>query len=113
MPDAFEPNGSSSVATNVSLGVDYCDLSICAGDFDWLEFSVSGTTPVTLTFSHAQGDLDLEIYSSITLDYVTGSYTATDDEAVTLSGLPAGAYWARIYGDSGAENPSYCFRAGL
>jgi hypothetical protein len=112
MPDMFEPNASSSAATNVNVGVDYCGLSICAGDFDWLEFSVNGNTPVTITFSHAEGDLDLEIYSSLTLEYVTGSYSADDSEAVMLSGVPAGAYWARIYGDGGAENPDYCFRAG-
>ena len=111
MPDSFEPNGSSPTATPVSLGVDYCDLSVCAGDFDWLEFDVNGTTTATITFFEAQGDLDLEIYSATTIEYVTGSYSADDDEAVTLTGLPAGPYWARIYGKSGAENPDYCFRA--
>jgi hypothetical protein len=110
-PDAFEPNGSSTLATTVSLGVDYCDLSVCAADFDWLEFDVNGTTTATITFLQAQGDLDLEIYSATTIDYVTGSYSADDDESVTLMGLPPGPYWARIYGDQGAENPAYCFRA--
>lgn len=110
-PDAFEPNGSSTLATPVSLGADYCDLSVCAGDFDWLEFDVNGTTTATITFLQAQGDLELEIYSATTINYVTGSYSADDDESVTLSGLPAGPYWARIYGDAGAENPAYCFRA--
>ncbi len=110
MPDAFEPNGSSPAATNVSLGTDYCMLSVCAGDVDWLEFSVSNGFTAELTFNQAQGDLDLEIYSVATVDYVSGSYSADNDESVTLNGLPAGAYWARIYGKGGDENPDYCFR---
>lgn len=110
--DAFEPNQSSGAATPISKGVDYCDLSICGADVDWFAFDVNGTTTVTAAFLHAQGDLELEIYSSLTAQYVTGSYSTSDDESVTLTGLPNGLYWARVYGDimTMAENPDYCIR---
>lgn len=108
--DGFETNNGSGSATDVDLATDYCDLSVCATDFDWLEFSVSGTTTATITFAQLQGDLDLEIYSALTGDYVTGSYSTNDDEQVTLSGQPSGRYWARIYGKNGAQNFYYCFR---
>jgi hypothetical protein len=107
--DAFEPNGSSPTATPVSNGVDYCDLSICAGDVDWIEFDVGSSFTAEITFSHADGDLELEIFSGQTANYINGSYSANDDESVTLNVSP-GTYWARIYGDAGDENWSYCFR---
>lgn len=108
--DAFEPNGTSPTASDISLGTDYCMLSVCSGDVDWLEFDVSGATTVTITFAHALGDLDLEIYSRATADYVDGSYGGVDDESVTLNGVPAGRYWARVYGFQGATNYAYCIR---
>lgn len=107
--DAFEPNNGSATATPVSKGVDHCNLSICAGDVDWLEFSVTSSLTATITFVHAQGDLELEIYSAQTLNYVDGSYGNGNSETVTLSGLSAGTYWARVYGAGGNENPDYCF----
>lgn len=109
MPDALEPNAGSGSASPTSLGVDYCGLSVCAGDFDWFEFDVGSSFTATITFFHAEGDLDLEIYSAQTNNYVNGSYSANDDETVTLNVSP-GTYWARVYGDLGAENPDYCFR---
>lgn len=110
-PDGFEPNGGSSSATPIAPATDYCDLSICSGDVDWFAFDVNGTTDVTLDFTHAEGDLELEIFSSITVTYVTGSYSGDDDESVTLTGLQPGEYWARVYADPSApENPDYCIR---
>jgi len=111
VPDPLEPNAGSGTASPAQLGVDYCDLSVCAGDFDWLEFEIVSGFTATIEFNQAEGDLDLEIYSGITGQYVNGSYSADDDETVTLSGLPAGTYWARVYGDGTmVENPDYCFR---
>jgi hypothetical protein len=110
MADAFEPNNGSPSATPVASGTDYCDLSICAGDVDWIAFTVSHGLDAKITFVNGQGDLDLEIYSAQTLGYVSGSYTGNDGEEVVLSGLAAGTYWARVYGYQGATNPSYCFR---
>ncbi|NUP05962.1 MAG: hypothetical protein HOW73_07880 [Polyangiaceae bacterium] len=106
--DGFEPNQNSPVATAVQKATDYCDLSICSGDVDWFKFSVNGTTTIKLTFLNAEGDLDLEIYNP---NYVTGSYSADDDEQVTLTGVASGTYYARVYGDMMvAENPDYCIR---
>jgi hypothetical protein len=110
-PDALEPNAGSGTASPTTLGVDYCDLSVCTSDFDWFEFTVGTSFTATLTFLQAEGDLELEIYSEATGNYVTGSYSAADGESVTLTGLaPGSSYWARVYGDGGDENPDYCIR---
>ncbi len=108
--DLFEPNPGSPTATPVSRGVDYCDLSVCAGDVDWLEFTASSGFVVTLDFFHSDGDIDLQIFSEATGQYVTGSYSSTDVEVVSLPNAAAGTYWAQIYGADGAENRRYCFR---
>lgn len=108
--DNFEGNNGSGSATPVSFNVDYCNLSVCSGDFDWFAFNIVNGFSATLTFAQVDGDLDLEIYSSLTNDYVTGSYSADSNEEATASGLPAGKYWARVYGKGGAENFDYCLR---
>ena len=111
VPDTFEPNGGSPTAKPIALGVDYCNLSICAGDFDWLEFNVSGTFSVEITSANAQGDIDLEVYSKATTDYVDGSYSMLGSEVVNVSGAAPGTYWARVYGaGANTENWHYCIR---
>ncbi len=108
--DGSEPNNTSSSAKGATSGTDYCSLSICSSDVDWRSFAVAHGFTATLTFDQGQGDLDLEIYSAQTLNYVDGSYSHTNDESITLSGLASGTYWARIYGYQGNTNPDYCFR---
>lgn len=109
-PDPFEPNDGSGSATPITSGADYCDLSVCADDFDWLSFQVTTGFTADVTFLKAEGDLDVEIYSGQTYTYVDGAYAHTDDETLTLSGLSPGTYFARVYGFMGAENPTYCIR---
>lgn len=108
--DGKEVNNTSPKATVVASGVDTCDLSICAGDVDWFEFDVAHGFTAKILFKEGQGDLDLEIYNAQSLAYMTGSYSADDDESATLANLTAGTYWARVYGKSMATNPDYCFR---
>lgn len=109
-PDGKEVNNTSPNATIAASGTDYCDLSVCAGDVDWFEFDVQDGFTAKITFKEGQGDLDLEIYNAQTIAYMTGSYSADDDESVTLSNLATGTYWGRVYGKSMATNPDYCFR---
>lgn len=110
MPDGLEPNNGSGTATPITSGAEYCDLSVCAGDYDWLSFAVTSGFTANVTFLEGQGDLDLEIYSGQTFDYVDGAYAHADDETLTLSGLSPGTYFARVYGYMGAENPVYCIQ---
>jgi hypothetical protein len=109
-PDGLEANNSSLNASVAASGTDYCDLSVCSGDVDWFKFTVAHGFTAKILFAEGQGDLDLEIYQS---QYLDGSYSADDDESVTLSGLAAGTYYARVYGKASAAiptNPDYCFR---
>lgn len=115
VPDPLEPNGGSGSASPATSGVDYCQVSVCSQDVDWFEFEVTSGFTATLTFHQAEGDLDMEIFSEHNNNaYITGSYSHDDDEAVTLNGVLAGTYWARVYGYQMAnENPDYCFRVDV
>lgn len=92
--DAREPNDERTDAPQLSSG-DAESLTICAGDVDWFHVPLGGT--VTITFSHAAGDLDLAAYDAAGAR-VTVSQGTTDSETVTI---PAGGY-AHVYGYQGA-----------
>lgn len=110
--DAFENNDTRATAYNLgALSGTQTIGSLAMNDSaDWFRFSLSaaGTAGarVAISFSHAQGDLDLRLYSSAgallrTSDGTSGS------ESVSLSGLAAGTYYAQVYGYRGARNPNY------
>ena len=60
-------------------------------------------SPLSYAFTHANGDLEMEIYSVSTGGYVTGQYSGTDNEGIDTSAA-AGDHWARVYGVTGHEN---------
>lgn len=111
--DGQEPNNGSTSAKLLTTGVDHCMLSVCSGDVDWFKIPATTSFTATATFAQGQGDLDIEIYSGIDFGYVDGAYSHDDDESLTLSGLPNGAYFVRVYGYGGAENPDYCVRVDV
>ncbi|HTJ83364.1 MAG TPA: PPC domain-containing protein [Polyangiaceae bacterium] len=110
VPDGKEPNNGSPSATPLAFGVELCKLSVCSADVDWFKIPVTTGFTAKATFFQAEGDLDLEVYSGVNFDYITGSYSGDDDEMVTLSGLQSANYYLRVYGYQGAENPDYCIR---
>ncbi len=85
---------------------------ICADDEDW--FQTLGYTGETLVFDldfvHADGDLDLKLYSDgVTVDtlaqhQLASSASATDGEHIEYPVPADGFFYVRVYGYSGAEN---------
>ncbi|NJL73455.1 MAG: hypothetical protein HC888_18990, partial [Candidatus Competibacteraceae bacterium] len=98
------------VTTTLSNGI--------ARDDDWFTFRLPETGQasdgVRLRFTHALGDLDLELYQAVepltegtTLDdlsLIDSSVSITDNEYISLDGLAAGQYLARVFGYAGATN---------
>src|SRR5581483_9101345 len=85
-------------------------LSITPGDVDWFLFSLAAPAvrghTLAIQFRHASGDLDLELYDAGgTL--LRSSATTSDGESISLAGLDAGNYYARVSGYNGQSNPSY------
>ncbi len=106
-----EPNESAAGATN--LGATrwwqaWYDLAVSpSGDQDWfaIQLSSAGTASdlVRIEFTHADGDLDLELYNSVSA-LIASSTTVTDNEEISLNGLAAGTYYVRVFGSGGATN---------
>ncbi|HZN35065.1 MAG TPA: pre-peptidase C-terminal domain-containing protein, partial [Pirellulaceae bacterium] len=110
--DSFEENDSRLAARNLgtlTASATFNNL-VMADAADWYRFSttLTGTSSdnVRITFLHAQGDVDMELYnaSGIRLRYSNG---VTNAEQISLSGLAAGTYYVRVYGYLGVFNPSY------
>ena len=80
---------------------------------DWFRFE----TPVTgkredyvrIGFSGEIGNLNLELLDSAG-KVIRRSQSFDDNELVSLQGLPAGVYYARVHGFNGALNPEYSLR---
>jgi hypothetical protein len=77
---------------------------------EWFKFQTvaSGVAGqlVRIDFFNVQGNLDLQLYDHNDTLLAT-SATTNDGEAISLVNLPAGTYYARVYGLGGATNPSY------
>jgi len=77
-----------------------------AGDQDWFEFDLTATGLTghyaRIDFTHAAGDLALELWANNVLQY--SSDGATNTEIVPLMGLPAGTYQLHVYSPTGAQN---------
>jgi hypothetical protein len=61
---------------------------------------------VRIDFNNAQGNLDLEVYDEAQ-NLVGRSATRGNTEQVSLNGLPAGTYLARVFAADGKRNPEY------
>lgn len=99
--DAYESNDSLGSAKSVANGT--ISAQVCSGDHDYFAITQSSYLSVTLSFTHSQGDLDMELYSP-SGSLVTSSASVTDQEVITLSGLAAGTYKVHVYGYDGATN---------
>lgn len=110
--DSFEENDSLAQASNLgSLSARRVLNNLVMADAsDWFRFSMSSsgstTDYVSISFTHAQGDLDLRLYdASGTL--IRYSDSVSNTERVSLNGLTAGTYYVQVYGYRGVFNPSY------
>ena len=111
--DFFEPNNSQSLAKPISVGL-YDELSVCdttssPQDQDWFEISlVTGQTlAITLTFTHSQGDLDIQVYNAAGQLVVEASST-TDNELLTYPINQPQTLYVRVFGvDQAVFNSAY------
>ena len=78
---------------------------------DWYKFRMdaAGTAAdfVRIDFANAQGNLDMVVYGADGTTVVGSSTGTGNSEIVSLSGVPAGNYYVKVYGYQGATNPNY------
>ncbi len=110
--DRYEENDTQATATNLGTSTSRQVLSnlVMADSADWFRFTTSGTgtssSYVAISFTHAQGDLDMELVNSSGA-VLARSNGVTNSESISLNGLAAGTYYVRVYGYNGARNPNY------
>ncbi|MCC7334509.1 MAG: pre-peptidase C-terminal domain-containing protein [Pirellulaceae bacterium] len=110
--DRFEPNNTFAQAADLGvLTANHTEQNLVMADAgDWYRFTMNGqgtsSNYVGVSFQHAAGDLDLEVYNSSgrRLGLSNG---VTNSEVVSLSGLGAGTYFVHVYGYRGVTNPNY------
>ena len=94
--DSNEPDNSSLTGTVVTSGSVTGQL--CPGDVDWFrlgDYTVGQTVSVTVLFSHAQGDINAELYVGSTFE--AGSYSGNDNESFNTTISRSGAVTMRLY----------------
>jgi hypothetical protein len=110
-PDALEPNDGPD-SPFISLGETYENLEICPGERDYHPFFAYRADHIILTisFTHADGDLDMRLHD-IDNDQVIDTSAGVDDgEAIDFEVTRTGHYALEVYGFGDASN-TYSFTA--
>ena len=112
-PDVFESNNSFASASILAPPEDhaYSNLSIHSStDADYYRVTASapGTMAFRLSFQHAQGDVDMEVFDS-NQTRIGQANSTQDSEQFSFAAVAGQYYFVRVYGYSGATNPSYSF----
>lgn len=107
-PDGCEINDSLGTATQLPVGGSMTSLSIhSATDQDYFRISLRGegtaSAFVGIDFAHAHGDLNMDLLNA-SGRLVREGRSLTDGERISLDLLPAGEYYAHVYGVGGAVN---------
>lgn len=106
--DAYEADNTAGAARPIFAGATQTHSIHTAGDEDWVSFSLSTRSYVTLATDGASGDTVLELYgpnSAGTLvqqDDDSGSGAFSLIQRTGSSALAAGTYYARVREKSGA-----------
>ena len=98
--DSFEDNDTDTTAAAVTAGA-YPGLGSCPSDDDWfgVDLLTGDVLDLFLAFSHAEGDIDLELFDPTGV-WVSDSLSATDDEAITYTAVTGGTFLARVFLES-------------
>ncbi|MGH9332301.1 MAG: pre-peptidase C-terminal domain-containing protein, partial [Vicinamibacteria bacterium] len=113
--DTLEPNDSRPTAAFISLPFFNSGLSIDA-DFenDYYRFTASGPGQVNVsaTFTHALGNIDMQLLNSVGTVLATSAST-TNNESINFNIGSAGTYYIRVYGNGSGSCNKYTLNATL
>jgi hypothetical protein len=109
--DRFEPNNSFAAATDfgtIGLRVETGLNVHVSNDDDYFQFKpeVSGSATVSISFVHAQGDLDLLLYNSA--HSIIGSSTGISNTETITKPVTAGqTYFVLVFESNSGTSPNY------
>ena len=107
VPDRFEPNDSFIAATNLGAG-DRTETGLTIHNPNGVDFyrwtaPDDGALAVDATFTHALGDIDLELFDS-NQTLLRSSASSYDNEHVIYTVAAGQSYYIRVYGYRTAMN---------
>ncbi len=97
--DAFEPNDSCNQATSIAPGT-YMNRVVKSVSEDWYRFNLPTGANITinLTFNHAWGDIDCQLYRGCGGTLVASSTSSTNNESINYTNNGAsGDFYLRVY----------------
>lgn len=106
LDDQYEDNDEIGSAPGFSGQIAIDDLEILAGDVDYFRWTaeIDGEVTFRLFFTHAAGDLRLDLYNSGGL-LIASSQTTTDNESITVGSVTAGDFfYLKVSGIGAAAN---------
>lgn len=105
--DDAEEDNDSIVAPAVGVP-SATALMLCAGDEDWFSIQVNAgqRLTVTISFTHADGDLALEVYDPIGTSR-GGADGVTDQETFQTVATQTGGHFVRVLGVGASEQTAY------
>ncbi len=110
--DTYEENDTFATAKSLGTitGTKTISGLVMADTNDFFKFTTTAagtsTSRIVMSFTHSAGDLDIILYNSAG-QQLKISQGVTNTETISLSGLAAGTYTARVYGYRGVTNPAY------
>ncbi len=111
LADRFEPNDNFATATNlgtVSTRIENgLNIHVTLND-DYFRFvpAAAGQFTASISFSSAQGDLDMALYN-VAQSPLTVSEGSADFETISYPLSAGQTYYLKVYGFEGATNPDY------
>ncbi len=110
--DGQEPNDDPDGATELEPGNSLTGMQICPDNEDWFWMILNQGEHVVidLSFTHADGDLDMRFYdgsvtpSDLDSHQLATSLSTTDNEHIEYDATKTDFYYVRVYGWSGASN---------
>lgn len=103
--DPLEPNDEVG-SPRIPVDRAYDDLAACPGDPDWfgIGLETGQTLAATIRFSHAEGDLDLELVAPNRRDLLADSRSFEDVEQLTYTATTSGVHHLHVFGSSITSN---------
>lgn len=106
--DGYEDDDTQATARSISFVSDVgsFDGVVCASDDDWIAIPMSGPgrIEVLVTFTHASGDIDIQLYDPAGTR-IASSLGTSDEETIDVMVSGGGTYALRVYayGDGNSE----------
>jgi hypothetical protein len=108
--DANEPNNTIAQATTLAAGSTKSGGISNFTDLDYFKIAVTTNAPnLKVKLSNLPKDYDLKVFNSAGAMLRLSEKADTISEIITLNNLPAGNYYAQVFGFSGSLSASNCY----